>query len=154
MKYLFCNRVNYVWAGFVLSILLSNVAVLTLLHTGLIQEVPNETLALVFASLVVSPLMQLARKRWYPEADQNSKWELKWADARIFVLALLMDCLARGSAAALLSMLSSIDIITPALTQGISLVAYALAAILIGRYLTQRIQPAPLLEKEPGSRGF
>ena len=66
MKYLFCNRVNYTWAGFILSILLSNVAVLALLHTGLIQEAPNETVALVFASLVVTPLMQLARNTGIP----------------------------------------------------------------------------------------
>ena len=148
MKYLFCNRVNYTWAGFVLSILLSNVAVLALLHTGLIQEAPNETVALVFASLVVTPLMQLARKHWYPDADKNAKWSLTWPDARIFMLALLMDCLARSSAAALLSMVSSVDPLTPALSQGLTWVAYVVAAVLIGRYLTQRIQPAPLLAKE------
>lgn len=145
MEYLFCNRVNYTWAGFVLSILLSNAAVLALLHTGLIQEAPNETLALVFASLVVSPVMQLARKRWYPEADKNAKWSLTWGHARIFMVALLMDCLARGSAAALLSVLSTVDPLTPAISQGLSLGAYVLAAILIGRYLTQRVHSAPSL---------
>jgi len=145
MKYLFCNRVNYHWAIVALGLLVSNWMVVALLELNVIQEEPSPSLALAVAVLILSPVMFLARKRWYPEAHEDGQWALKWVDLRVFATAIVFDILARIVSWVVHSAVASFADLKPLVGYGISLAAYVLAAAMIGRFLSQRIVPSKTL---------
>lgn len=145
MKYLFCNRVNFTWGTIALSFIISNLVITALLALNLFKEDPNSSLAIVAATLLVSPAMFMARKRWYPEAHEAGHWAIKLVDARVFATVIVFDLLARSSSSLVLSMMISFSDFKPAIVHAVSLAVYVVAAVIIGRYLSQRILPSKAL---------
>ncbi|MCU9529350.1 hypothetical protein [Pseudomonas mosselii] len=142
MKYLFCNRINYTWATFALGLLFSNWVVVALLEFNVIKDEPSPSLALAVAVLILSPVLFLARKRWYPKAHEDGQWALKWVDLRVLATAIVFDIVARAASWLVHSTVASFADLQPLVGYGISLAAYVLVAAMIGRFLSQRIFPS------------
>lgn len=142
MKYLFCNRINFTWASFAISYVVSHLVVFTLLNSGFINSPPSKLWALTLTSLVISPLMDVAQQRLYPKAHPEGGWSMKWLDIKVIVMALSLDTLARSSSTFIFQSLPSANTWTPIVAQAVYLALYVVAAVLIGRFLTQRLMPA------------